>query len=85
MDVKKTLSLSFFTVMLMLVFSTSASAAWTAQRIIIPYSSINAVSGYWTGLAINNQSSSSETFNIQVYNEAGTLLASSTCITVPAI
>jgi hypothetical protein len=53
----------------------------TVQRVVIPYTAVS--SNWWTGLAIHNQSSASETYYIHFYDEAGNFISGSS-VTIPA-
>lgn len=57
----------------------AVSAAFTAQRIVIPYTATT--DDWWTGLAIHNESGSATTYSVSFYAEDGTFIAGD-CVTV---
>ena len=78
MNLRKAIIVSFSTLFMVTVFSSS-SFCWYAQYINIPYVSINASSNYWAGVAINNESDDDEYYDLKIYNSSGILVDSSSC------
>ena len=66
-------------VLCFLLTCPAVSAAFTAQRIVIPYTSTT--DKWWSGLAIHNESDSTETYSVSFYAEDGTFIAGD-CVTV---
>jgi hypothetical protein len=63
----------------LLLVLPAVSAAFTAQRIVIPYTVTT--DKWWSGLAIHNESDSAETYSVSFYAEDGTFIAGD-CVTV---
>ena len=77
---KRSLNTLFISlVMSFLLALPAVCAAFTAQRIVIPYTVTT--SKWWSGLAIHNESDSAETYSVAFYGEDGAYL-SGDCVTV---
>jgi len=74
---KKLCLFILFFVLLLPVTSSFALAPPTAtgQQILIPYSQIG--DGYWSGVAIHNITTGSQSFSVSVYKSDGTLVSGS--------
>lgn len=78
MNVRKTFCFSVFSLILTAVFVSSAFC-WYEQRIRIPYVSFNSSTGYWTGVAIHNESTFSGYFDLMIYDSTGVRVALAKC------
>lgn len=71
---------SVFLTLITIFFISSSALGFTAQRLIVPYATV--ASSYWTGLAIHNESTSSQTVIVSIYDASGSLIGASDCITI---
>ncbi|THB80517.1 MAG: hypothetical protein D3926_06695 [Desulfobacteraceae bacterium] len=70
-------------ILLSILMTCSGAHAYTAQRLVIPYASIDAVKGWWSGVAIHNPTSNPIILGLKSYDASGTQINEHLCLEIP--